>query len=235
MQDKYKSTLNSIKFEETQKASNLLAERIKNLIVSEQLPPKYIFPSENDFCAQLGVGRSTLREAYKELESFGFITRTKRGTYVNDSSDIVKSVPFGTSVQMSAFDDILEFRVMFESELASLAAERADADNIEAMRKCFEGMKNSSDLKELTDHDTQFHLEVARASKNKLFTNTMLMVIDTFHDCVYNAFQIDTMENIRQAIKYHEKILDAIIAKDSKLAHKLMRQHVMNVHNRVTK
>jgi len=54
-------------------AADLLAEKIRSHIISGEIPAGYIFPNETVFCEQLGVSRSTLREAYKALESTGFI------------------------------------------------------------------------------------------------------------------------------------------------------------------
>ena len=63
-------------------------------------------------------------------------------------------------------------------------------------------MKASKDIKELTYYDTLFHLEIAKASKNKLLYGTMLSVSNTFSNFVYNAFQIESDDNKKEAIAY---------------------------------
>lgn len=63
--------------------ADALFQRLRELILSGQIPAGFVFPKEPVFCEQLGVSRSTLREAYKALESMGFIQRVKRlGTIV---------------------------------------------------------------------------------------------------------------------------------------------------------
>lgn len=216
-------------------ASDLLAEKIRSLIISGELPAGYLFPNETVFCEQLGVSRSTLREAYKALESTGFIKRVKRfGTVVNDFPDISKSAPLGTSLIMSDLDELMEFRVMIEGELARLAALRATEDNIAVMRDSLENMKKSgSDLAELTRHDTLFHMEIAKASRNRLLISTMENAREVFQSGIFRAFQVDTASNVAQALAFHAQILDAIIHKDSDAAYSLMRRHIESVDERV--
>lgn len=212
-------------------ASDLLADKIRTHIISGEIPAGYIFPNETIFCEQLGVSRSTLREAYKALESTGFIKRVKRfGTIVNDFSDISKAAPLGTSLIMSDIDELLEFRVMIEAELARLAALRASEENINSMKEALENMKKSgSDLADLTQHDTRFHMEIAKASGNRLLMSTMENAKDVFQTGIYRAFQRKTKTNVENALYFHEQILDAIIRKDSDGAYTMMRQHIESV------
>lgn len=212
-------------------ASDLLADKIRTHIISGEIPAGYIFPNETIFCEQLGVSRSTLREAYKALESTGFIKRVKRfGTIVNDFSDISKAAPLGTSLIMSDIDELLEFRVMIEAELARLAALRASEENINSMKEALENMKKSgSDLADLTQHDTRFHMEIAKASGNRLLMSTMENAKDVFQTGIYRAFQRKTKTNVENALYFHEQILDAIIHKDSDGAYTMMRQHIESV------
>ena len=226
--------IDNLRFSDSQNASSVLANKISGMIISKKIPPGYVFPSENVFCEQLRIGRSTLREAYMILETTGFISRTKRGTFVNDYAKIEQAMPLETRIKTSEFNDILEFRVMLECGLSYLAAERADAENIGNLQKSLEGMKASKDIKELTYYDTLFHLEIAKASKNKLLYGTMLSVSNTFSNFVYNAFQIESDDNKKEAIAYHEAILDAVTSKDSKLAQKLMKKHVNSVYKRIS-
>ena len=216
-------------------ASDLLAEKIRSHVISGEIPAGYIFPNETVFCEQLGVSRSTLREAYKALESTGFIRRVKRlGTIVNDFSDISKAAPLGTSLIMSDFDELMEFRVMIEAEIARLAALRATEKNIQAMKRALEKMKNSgSDLSILTRYDTMFHMEIAKASGNRLLISTMENAREVFRSGIYRAFQVDTDSNVAQAIQFHTQILDAIVRKNSDDAYALMRCHIESVNRRM--
>jgi len=230
-----KNIVSKLKLELRRNAADVLAERFRDLIIQGEIEAGYVFPNENDFCKELCVSRSTLREAYKALETTGFIKRVKgHGTVVNDFYDISKSAPFEVSVKMSAFDDLIEFREMIESELAKLAAERATESNIEKIKEALFKMKeNASDISKLTYYDTKFHMEIAYASNNKLLIHTMKNVEAAFSEGVYNAFQVDTTANIEQAIIYHTNILNAIEQRDAAKAQELMRMHIRSVKSRL--
>ena len=76
-----------------QNMSDRLFNRISQMIMSGKLPEGYVFPNEAVLCEQLHVGRSTIREAYKALELSGYVTRSKRGTFVNSKLDILSATP----------------------------------------------------------------------------------------------------------------------------------------------
>jgi len=206
-----------------------LAEKLKTLILTGELPEGFVFPNENDFCQFLGVGRSTLRETYKVLEAAGMITRTKRGTYVNDNDSIVANMPYDMVIGMADYDELLEFRVSVEQDAAAYAAQRATAENIERMQLNLNKMiQNIGDVKKLTLYDTMFHLEIARATQNRLFSRTMGSLMDAFSKTVSRNFN-EGMQVRERAIDYHTKILEAIRNGDMEKAHNEMAEHVLDV------
>lgn len=227
--------VNSLKIDIRGNTSDLLAEKIRGLILSGELSAGYVFPNETQFCEQLGVGRSTLREAYKALESTGFIRRLKHtGTVVNGFSDISRASPLSTSLIMSNFDELMEFRVMIEAEIARLAAQRATVENTDRIAFFLDKMRaNTQDLQELTQNDTYFHIEIAKASGNRILESTMENTKELFQDGVYHAFLIDTEANVEEALRFHSEILRAIRQKDSLSAYALMRRHVESVSDRI--
>ena len=229
--------LDTLRMDNRGNASDRLAERIRSLILSGEFPAGYVFPNETRFCERLGVGRGTLRDAYKALESNGFITRIRHvGTVVNGFSDISKASPLKTSLMMSDYAELMEFRIMIEAELAGLAAKRATEDHLRRMEYFLEQMQsNAGDLEKLTEYDTAFHMEIAKASGNRILISTMENAEDIFRDGVYQAFQVDTERNVRQALQIHSRILEAIRAGDSEAAYTLMRRHIVAVSERMEK
>lgn len=230
-----KNIVSELKLELRRNAADILADRFRDLIMMGEIEAGYVFPNENDFCKELCVSRSTLREAYKALETTGFIKRVKgHGTIVNDFYAISKSAPFEVSIKMSELDDLIEFREMIESELAKLAAERATENNINKIRVALANMKeNASDIPKLTYYDTRFHMEIAYASDNKLLIHTMKNVEAAFSEGMYNAFLVDTTANIEQALMFHTKILNAIEKHDVAQAQEIMRLHIRSVGSRL--
>lgn len=206
-----------------------LVEKLKTLILTGELPEGFVFPNENDFCQYLGVGRSTLRETYKVLESAGMITRTKRGTFVNDNDSIVANMPYDMVIGMADYAELLEFRVSVEQDGAAYAAQRATAENIDRLQSTLDRMiQNIEDVKKLTLYDTMYHLEVARATQNRLFSRTLGSLMDVFSKTVSRNFN-EGMEVRRRAIEYHTLILKAIRSGDPEEAKAVMAAHVLDV------
>lgn len=213
----------------TSKVGNYL----RNIILTHKLQSGFIFPREDLFSVELGIGRSTLREAYKVLELEGLITRTKRGTYINNESQFISFSPV-SAVRMSDMHDLIEFRAMVEVELAGLAAERATIEQIENMQQLLASMRShQKDLSMLTFYDMQFHLEIANASHNNLLITTMHSVMKVLAKGIYEAFHVDTKANVKQALQYHENILSSIQQGDRTTAQNEMRSHLQNVSKRM--
>ena len=232
--DKNDQLITKLRMDNRGNASDQLAEKIRSRILSGEIPAGYVFPAETEFCADLGVGRSTLRDAYKALESTGFIKRIKHvGTVVNGYSDISRDAPLRTSLMMSDFDELMEFRTMIEAELARLSASRATDENIHRMEYCLDQMRaHTDDLDQLTDYDTEFHLEIAKASGNRILIAAMEGARDIFRHGVHEAFTVDTEANIAEALELHTKILDAIRHGDSERSYALMRRHIESINER---
>ena len=92
-------------------------------------------PNENDFASELGVSRSTLREAIKVLTTNGMVEiKRGKGTFVT-STTIINSGDLNDIA--SGLEDLFEMRLMFEPECAYLAAERATDEEIETI--CYYG------------------------------------------------------------------------------------------------
>lgn len=213
--------------------TSIAANNLRNLILTHKLQSGFYFPREDLFCVELGIGRSTLREAYKVLEMEGLITRTKRGTYVNNESEFISSNPLA-AIKLSDINDLIEFRSMVEAELAGLAAERATDEQIENLQQLLASMaSHRDDLSMLTFFDMQFHLEIANASHNNLLITTMHSMMKVFTTGIYSAFQVDTKTTVQQALQYHESILFSIQQRDRTMARNVMRSHIKIVAERM--
>ena len=125
------------------------------------------------------------------------------------------------------------FRAIIESQIAYLAAERATTEHIENLRNYFNQMKNYCyDVQKITYYDIQFHMELASASCNNLLQRLMLMSCDVFASGVYQAFSVDTNQNVKQALDSHEKILLAVEQHDRNNARTAMFQHINIIQGR---
>ncbi|MFI3173669.1 MAG: FadR/GntR family transcriptional regulator [Bacillota bacterium] len=214
--------------------SQNLFKNFKDVIMSQKLPSGYMMPNENLTSEILGVGRSTLREAYTALEVFGFIRRSKGGTYINELSEIMRMAPFSMTVSNSDITDLLEFRYMLEGEIARYAAKRATEDDKEKLEICFLNMqKYKNDIEEFVDYDQMFHSLVADASHNQLLVNTLLASKAPIEKGVRNTLRNSLTENpkaIEVTLDFHEKILQAIQKGDHQTAQSAMHEHISYIN-----
>ena len=95
-----------------------------------RLRPGDKLPSERDLAERFRVSRPTVREAMRGLSVLGVIEiRHGGGAFVTalDAADLLKPLNFFLSLSDVSIERLYEARVLIESELAALAAERADA------------------------------------------------------------------------------------------------------------
>ena len=229
-EDIFEYPLEYLKDDSSEYMSDKLVNKLTNLIVSGTVKPGYSFPNEIVMCQKLNIGRSTLREAYKVLETQGFITRTRKGTAVNKPNDYIQKSILNIEIDKSDFNDLLEFRIVLEAETARLAALRATTDDIAALKKLLIMMeKEKNNIPKFSFYDSEFHLKIAEASHNKLLSKTMHISSEAFFKGIHSAFNMLDIDGIERAIKYHQTIFDNIILKDSKASQSSMKDHISDV------
>ncbi len=210
--------------------SEITADRMISHIVSRGYKKGDKISNEKSLCEELGVGRSTLREAVRMLASRNILTvRHGSGIYISDKLGIPDD-PLGfTFVQdkKKLVYDLLGFRRIIEPPITALAASNATDDQIselEEIEKRIEGQINSG-APHLND-DAAFHSAIGEMSGN--------IVMPKIGPIIYNA--IDLFINVtgsvlrEETISDHRAVLDAIKRHDSMLASDAMLLHI--IHNR---
>lgn len=115
------------------RASDQVAGTIRDRILSGDLPPGERLPSERDLAAQLGVNRTTVREALRALEQLGLVSiRHGGGAVVQDYTRAgLQVLPYllspGGRLDLDLLESFLEVRHDMGVAIARRAAERADA------------------------------------------------------------------------------------------------------------
>lgn len=218
--------------------SDSLFKKFRDLIVMGKLPAGMALPNENVMSEMLGVGRSSLREAYTALALSGFIVRSKSGTYINKSEDTINTAPFNMIVESSKPADILEFRFMLEAENASYAAKRATKEDIEKITESYNNMiECKNDIEKFSYYDVEFHMNVAKAAHNDLLYNVMQAAYGTIRRDVkqagLNAYS-KKWGFMDVVIKVHGDLLKAIKDRDYATAYTVMKEHISYVNATVT-
>jgi GntR family transcriptional repressor for pyruvate dehydrogenase complex len=156
------------------KLTEVVAQRLLDVI--RGLPEGARVPSERELTSELGVGRSTLREALHGLELLGEIEiRHGQGVFVSKpSSDERGLAALNVAINQGVTRDLLEARKVIEVEVARLAGQRrtdAEIGELEAILKAHESCidKGRSPAAE----GMRFHLTVGYASHNEVLVAVM--------------------------------------------------------------
>ena len=215
--------------------SDQLFQKISKLILDGELQEGYIFPNESVLCEQLRVGRSTLREAYKALELSGYITRTRRGTMVNNRIEILNNTPLKSIFQSATSQEFSQFRLMVEVKSASYAAKHADLADVEALEELctrMEEARSLGDFELLMELDERFHIKISDLSGNSLITAVVSVMAEEWRKGIRSNFAAAIKSNVKLfdlMLEQHRAIVAGIKARDSKQAAEAMRTHIESV------
>mgnify|MGYP006159546383 CR=1 FL=1 len=207
-------------------------DQIKAMIADGLLGPGQRLPTERDLAVQLGVSRSSMREAVRALTFMGILeARHGSGVYVTQlaAGDLLES--FGVVADLSRgpqMVELLELRKVLESTAAALAAARIDADQLAEVERHLRAMDTTDDTEEILAHDVAFHRAINEAAGN----DTMAAVLEglssrTFHTRVWRGYQEEGA--IERTRREHARIHRALVARDPEAARVAAAVHVGEV------
>jgi GntR family transcriptional repressor for pyruvate dehydrogenase complex len=188
---------------------------------SGQYRPGDRLPSEPQLAATLGVGRSAVREAIRELLTLGVVeVRHGKGTFVQEiRPDLrLRLDDFHEALQRKVALDLLEVRLIVEPEAAALAALRASPHDLERLRRDVERLRIALKLRQRPPEDLGFHLDLVRATHNAALLRVSTAIIAFYeHDQA-----IPTERDYRE----HGLVLQAVEARNPQAARGAMRAHL---------
>jgi DNA-binding FadR family transcriptional regulator len=117
---------------ENKSLSERIATELYNIVVlQKKFAPGDKLPNENDLSQQLGVSRTTLREAVRYLVAQGVLSVQRgRGTFISEDLSIFNKYDVGT-LSHARLGDMYEIRLMFEPQCSMLACFRATEDELQ--------------------------------------------------------------------------------------------------------
>jgi GntR family transcriptional repressor for pyruvate dehydrogenase complex len=207
-------------------------ERVRSLIISGRLVPGERLPAEAELAVELGVSRSSLREAVRGLVTAGVLdVRRGDGTYVTSLTPHLLLTGIGAAVELMQDDsilDLLESRRLIEPLVTGLAAVRSRSEQREEMQRHVDLLARATAHEDLIRHDTDFHATIARASHNAVLASVLTGIsAGTVRTRVWRGI-IDADANHR-TVEEHRAILSAIEAGDARLAEAAALVHVASV------
>ncbi len=204
-------------------------QQIKNEILSGAYKIGDRIPTEKDLCQQLGVGRSTVREALRMLKALGFIeVKQGKGAFIiKTSEDSDEKIRDWFSKNKIELIDFIQVRMSLEPLAVRLFIERASDEqinNIDRILVLFENATESGNALDLALLDEAFHTAIAEASGNNLLIMLNRTIVEFFREYRVRSFAVK--KNIKNALEPHRKIMQAIRARDSDAAAQAMVDHL---------
>lgn len=223
------------------KIGEIVLEKIEKKFLNNQLKKGDKLPSERELANLFEVSRNSVREALQTLALRSVIEiRQGGGSYVKQSDvDFIREELSGKVVvsESHLIFEMLEVRRALEVEAASLAAQRATAEDLHKIRKSLEAMDVSIDKVEIgAQADFQFHMHIVEASHNSILIHLAQTLIQQLEKTVYTTRQhrFVNPDRYEETINEHKEIYIAIASGDSTLASSLMETHITKVRKELS-
>jgi len=187
-------------------------------------------PTERQMAIEMGVSRTSIREALRTLECMGYVrSAVGGGTYISETT--VENI-FSSFSAMMLTDkqfaiDIIDVRKYLEVHMAELAAKNASKEQISRIYRSIHDMlaeieAGGSGIR----GDNSFHVEVARASNNKAFA----VMVEICYAMLFQSPSHKATFNIPGQLKvteeHHMAIFEAIRSGDAEKAKEEMSNHL---------
>jgi len=208
-----------------------IAQRIINMIeVENRFSVGDKLPNENDLALELGVSRSTLREAVKILTTNGILEiKRGKGTFVT-SNTIISSQNFNDIA--SGLEDLFEMRLMFEPDCAYLAAERATDEEIEIICRYGEEIeKKILSGEDRTEDEQKFHESIANATHNSFVKQFMPIIFNAIKKGVVVLTHDQDVSD--DNLKDDRLIMEFLKKRNPEGARTAMRLHIIHAMERL--
>lgn len=189
-------------------------------------------PNEIELAGELGVSRSTLREAIKILTTSGVLEiRRGKGTFVTDNT-VINSDNFNDIA--TGLDDLFEMRLMFEPDCAFLAAKRATDAEIDII--CYYGEEIEKKIlsgEDRTFEEQKFHESIANATHNAFVKQFMPIIFNAIKKGVVVLTKDQDVSD--DNMKDDRLIMDFLKKRNAEGARTAMRLHIIHAMEMLNK
>lgn len=216
------------------RAWQVVLERIESDLRGGRLAPGDRLTPERELAAQLGVGRSSVREAVRVLEVLG-VVRTATGSGPSSGAMIVTTPRGGLAaflrLQVAAngfpLADVVRTRIVLECDIAeTLAHASADLGEVDGILDAMDA--DALRREEFLALDARFHQALAEASGNAVVAAMMAGLRSSIESYTQaGAAVLDDWEGTSARLRSeHRSIVDAVAAGDAAAARERVRAHI---------
>ena len=205
-----------------------VVNHVRSLIENGTLQAGDKIPPEREFARTLKISRASLRTGIGYLAAMGVMKiRHGVGTFVADGPPDIGKASLSLIGALHGFQSwqMFEARIILESSLAALAAERGKEEHHAALaEEVAEMFASIGAPAEYLVHDVLFHRIIAQASGNPILAAIMETVTSSMYDKRRKTVERST--DLRESAEMHREIYRAIRGRNPQEARKLMEKHL---------
>jgi GntR family transcriptional regulator, transcriptional repressor for pyruvate dehydrogenase complex len=209
-------------------------QRIKDMISDGRLMPGQRLPTEREFAADLGLSRSSMREAIRALTVLGVLeARHGAGVYVTalEPRDLLDT--FGVVAEISRGENLLhlvQVRKILEPAAAATAAARIGDDALERIRAEMVAMEQGGSAEEIVGHDLEFHRIIVESAGNPVLSAILDGLSSrTFRARVWRGYREEGV--FERTFSEHDRIYRALAERDPEGARTASAIHIAAVED----
>lgn len=197
-------------------------QAIRRAIIEGTYPAGARLPEE-ELSERIGVSRTPIRQALRQLEHQGHVElRPRRGAWVSawTAEDIA---------------EVYGVRAQLESYGAQIAAHKIGALELRRLEECCLRMEALEDsrlpgyLDELGELNNEFHASLLRATGNRRLMTSLASIVET--PLILRVYHSYDERRRREALRHHREILEAVGARDGEWAAATMRVHILSARS----
>ncbi|CAN7541892.1 FadR/GntR family transcriptional regulator [Neorhizobium tomejilense] len=206
-------------------------ESLRSYIEDNDLTAGAALPPETFLAHQLGVGRNSVREAIKALESVGILeTRRGIGVFVKEFSfaPLLDNLAYGLQASLRDVEELLEIRRVLETGLIDKTIEMISDEDVAELRRLTDRMRQRAERGEsFAEEDQQFHQLLFRCQNNKMLS----ALIDIFWSAFYKASGFANLASPTPLATWqdHHEIAEAVAARDVEAGRKRLSAHYSGI------
>jgi len=209
---------------------------IKDYILEHDLKAGDPLPPEGQLVEDLGVGRSSVREAVKSLQSLGIIeVRQGNGLFVRELNfdPMLESFLFGMQFDPHTLAELVQVRTWLEAAVIGDAVDSIRDEELEKLEAVMKTWQERVDAgEEYADLDESFHQIIYGVIGNetlmKLFSVFWIVFVNLENEVTHDP-------DPREVLKSHRALLEAIKARDASRTRRLLIQHFDSIRVRTQK
>lgn len=209
-------------------------EAIREYVIGNNLGPGDPLPAETELARRLGIGRNSVREAIRALETLGVLeVRRGRGAFVREFSfePLLEGLSYGLMFELRQVEELLDIRCVLETGMIASAMETLDDEALAELRLSVDRMGVCvREQRELEEEDRAFHVLAFSSIGNE----TLLRLLDVFWMAYHTAARhLGADPDPERTWQEHLAILEAIEAGDADRAGRALEAHYAGIKQRL--